>query len=743
MLSDIDIVAWKKQMELSDRAKDVIDLIRNSGPARRVGGGRSNVSGRYPSKKMGTTIQFESHRVELAAVYELEHDSDVLEYFDQPPSFKLEYASAAGRNMGVFHTADYFAVRKTSAGWEECKTQEELVQLSSKNPNRYTCSANGRWICPPGEAYAKALGLYYRVRSSRDIDWVFQRNIQFLEDYLRSGFPPDQHRQSVVFAIVAASPAITLAELFEATTGMVSRDDIYGMLACGEVYVDLRAAAIMEPLKVLVFTSKNASMSSPIGRDAAAVLRSLPTAVTVGDSLQWDGRVWKILNAGATSISLLGEAGVVSHVPLDVFEAAVKGNRIIASAPDHSEQKLKISKRLASAGEDELRTANGRLPHVARFLGGEQSSVDDCVPGRTLRRWVAAYSRAEKELGSGYLGLLPQPPRGNARAKLPDEVRALMNEFIATDYETVRQKSRYASWIALKMACGRRAIPSPSFKTFCRAVELRSGAEQTTKRQGRRAAYAQEDFYWELALTTPRHGDRPFEIVHIDHTELDVETVFSRTGRALGRPWLTFLMDAYSRRILAVYLTFDAPSYRSCMMVLRECVRRHARLPQIVVVDGGREFQSVYFETLLARYQCTKKNRPAAKPRFGSVCERLFGTTNTQFVHNLKGNTQITRLVRQVTESVNPKGQAVWPLEDLHRRLAEYAYGVYDTSYHSGLAQSPREAYETGIATTGQRAHKLIAYDREFLVHTLPTTAKGTANLTFAVRTKIEAKGGA
>jgi putative transposase len=441
MLSDIHILAWQKQMQLSQRAKVVIDLIRDSGPARRVGGGRSNVSGRYPSKKMGTTIQFESHRVELAAVYELEHDPDVLEYFDQPPSFKLEYASAAGRNMGVFHTADYFAVRKASAGWEECKTQEELVQLSTKNPNRYRCADNGRWICPPGEAHAEALGLYYRVRSSRDIDWVFQRNIQFLEDYLRSGVSPDQHKQSVVFAIIAASPGITLAELFEATAGAVSRDDIYGMVACGGIYVDLCAAAIMEPLKVLVFTRKNASMSSPIGGTAAVVLASLPAAVTAGSSLLWDGRAWKILNNGATSVSLLSETGVVSDVPLDAFEAAIKGGHIIVSAPDHSEQKLGIWKRLAGSSEDELRIANARLGHVARFLSGEQSSFEDCVPSRTLRRWVTCYQQAEKELGSGYLGLLPQAPRGNATAKLPEEVRALLNEFITTDYETVKQKA--------------------------------------------------------------------------------------------------------------------------------------------------------------------------------------------------------------------------------------------------------------------------------------------------------------
>jgi hypothetical protein len=61
---------------------------------------------------------------------------------------------------------------------------------------------------------------------------------------------------------------------------------------------------------------------------------------------------------------------------------------------------------------------------------------------------------------------------------------------------------------------------------------------------------------------------------------------------------MTLLTDAYSRRVLTVYLTFDEPSYRSCMMALRLCVRRYARLPETVVVDGGKEFESTYFETL-------------------------------------------------------------------------------------------------------------------------------------------------
>jgi putative transposase len=158
-------------------------------------------------------------------------------------------------------------------------------------------------------------------------------------------------------------------------------------------------------------------------------------------------------------------------------------------------------------------------------------------------------------------------------------------------------------------------------KTFLLAVKTRPQYAQLLRREGRRKAYSREPFHLELELTTRRHGDRPFEIAHVDHTELDVELVCSRIGRNLGRPWLTLLLDAFSRRILSVYVTFDPPSYRSCMMALRICVMRHGRLPQTIVTDGGKEFASVYFQSLLAAYECTRKTRPPAEA-FAAGLER-------------------------------------------------------------------------------------------------------------------------
>jgi hypothetical protein len=217
--------------------------------------------------------------------------------------------------------------------------------------------------------------------------------------------------------------------------------------------------------------------------------------------------------------------------------------------------------------------------------------------------------------------------------------------------------------------------------------------------------------------------------VHIDHTELDIELVCAEPRRNLGRPWATFLTDAFSRRLLAVLLLYDPPSYRTNMMVLRECVRRHHRFPQTIVVDGGKDFHSLYFDALLATQECAKRIRPAGKSRFGSVIERLFGISNQQFINNLQGNTQITKNVRQVTRPVAPATQAVWTLPSLSERLCEWAYDVYDTSYHGSLEQSPRAAFESGMQTAGCRSHRMIQYDEAFRILTLPTTRRGMARV--------------
>ena len=666
MLNPEGFEAWCTRIGISPYARALVDQIRTSAPARRVGGGRSNVSGRYPSRKMGVTIQFESHRVELAGIYEMEHDINVLEFYDQAVQIKLKYEGPGGKRLGVLHTPDFFVVRTASVGWEEWKTEDELLQLARRSPNRYLSDESGQWRCPPGEAYAEDLGFYYRVRSSREINWMFQRNIQFLDDYLRSEMPVRPEAQEYVRTLVSDRPGIRLSDLFRETEGAVTHDEVFAMIALGPLETDLCFAPLTEPNKI--------------------------------------------------------------HVQLNQLQA-----RIDSGAPKNMPDPP--AGLLPGMGPSEIAEANRRLKLIRAYQA--RQPLDENVSTRTLRHWLQRFRHAESLHGDGYLGLLPRfQDCGNRKSRLPEKTQALMSDVIGTDYETLKQKRKFHVYGALIRACESEGTVAPSYKTFSVAVDRRLQEDLAFKRRGRRAAYQLAPPYLELHLTTPRHGERPFHIGHIDHTELDVEIVCSSTGRNLGRPWWTILLDAFSRRLLACFLCFDPPSYRSCMMVLRECVRRHGRLPQILVVDGGKEFESVYFETLLARYECTKKTRPPAKPRFGSVCERLFGTS-TQLIYSLAGNTQVTKNVRQVTASVDPKKHAVWTLEFLHNRLCEWAYDFYDTTMHPAVGQSPRDCFALGLERSGNRPNRQIPYDEEFRMMTLPTTTKGTALVNIGKGVKI------
>jgi putative transposase len=66
MFSEHDFQSWCQSLKLSEQAQSLISQIRASDPSRHVRSAAGNVSGRYPSRKMKRTIQFESHRTDFS-----------------------------------------------------------------------------------------------------------------------------------------------------------------------------------------------------------------------------------------------------------------------------------------------------------------------------------------------------------------------------------------------------------------------------------------------------------------------------------------------------------------------------------------------------------------------------------------------------------------------------------------------------------------------------------------------------
>jgi putative transposase len=674
MLSDAEYEAWCSQVNLSEIARTLVAQIRTSEPVRRVGGGYANVCGRYPSLKMGKTIQFESHKVELPAVEAYEADEEVLEYYDQPFQFKLSYTSIDGRTIRCQHVPDFLVLRRTTVGFEEWKPEKQLVELSQKQPNHYHQDAVGKWHNPPAETETAVYGITYRLRLDSEINWIAYRNRQFLRSYLDGSYPVSESVKTALIERVTSTPALSITQLLQCTPSACP-DDIHALMSTGQLYFDKGSILLTEPTKVQLF-------------------RNLETA-----------------EAYRFAYPL--------HQEIPAFEQPVLS---------HSK---KAWEQFVQASPEDLRIANDRYRILETQLQNkllEQATVS----ARTIRRWKQQFKVAQQLYDWGYLGLLPhQSERGNHVARVAPDAWELIDKVIEDHYETLQQKGKMAVYgiLVREWEKANRSDACPSHVTFYHHLNQQDQYKQTKKRQGVKAAYQKSTFYWELNLTTPHHGDRPLEICHIDHTELDIELVCSRTGELLGRPWATVLLDAFSRRVLALYLSFECPSYRACMMVLRICVQRFERFPETIVVDHGAEFDSVYFETLLATFNCTKKQRPPARPRFGSVMERFFGTTNSEFLYTLSGNTQMTKQVRQVTCKNSPKTQAAWNLGDLYTFLCEYAYEVYDQLPHPALGQGPRAAFAAGVAQSGNRPQKKVASDFTFQVLTFPSTPKGIATV--------------
>lgn len=281
--------------------------------------------------------------------------------------------------------------------------------------------------------------------------------------------------------------------------------------------------------------------------------------------------------------------------------------------------------------------------------------------------------------GHEILALVPKTAaRGNRTARLSEEQERCLNDIIETKWSSHEARNFKAFYPELVVMCESQGIKPPSYPTLIDRIKTVEDAKMMRSRHGKRMAYQMNEFVDVLYVDTPVHGSRPFQYVHIDHTQLDIELVSSRTGKPLGRPWLTIAVDAYSRRVVAIYLTFDPPSYHSVMMTVRHMVRRFGRIPEFVVVDNGRDLMSSAFETFLEVMGVHLRFRPAGQPRHGAVMERLFGRVNTEYIHNLAGNTKATKNERMTTGKHLPVNFAEWTLEAMYHGITYWAAEYYD-----------------------------------------------------------------
>ena len=735
MITTEEILRHCETLQLTLTGREYLKRVASSPPSRRARSLGTNVVSRFPSRKMGFVVQAESHRHELALVYVLEHDPEVIAYWDQPEALKITYLSANGRPTSPMITPDYLAVGKTGIEWIEVKPHDALPELAKEMPYRFVLGDDGKWSCPPAQEVAKTYGFNYRIWTSKDVDPIWLRNIELLADYFGAEevqIPAEVTKR--LQELVCAEPGITVAEV-RRRCPEVTADQMNFTLARGMVYADFTFAPLTQPEKVRLYSTREVAEVYQIVRDGKRCYvnsHDLEREFKSGYVCLWNGRRHTVGNLSQQKVTLLSD-GQPLDVNRDEFaRLANEGEIILIENSFRPALCPEASELLGHASREDLEIAVRRL----RWLQDLQAAKSGGLSARTLRRWGRALRLAESRFGHGLLGLLPRfHARGNRNQRFSDALEALIQKIIDEVYCTAARPNKAYAHLQLRLACEKQGFPVPSYAIFTKRIRMRDKYRMTLAREGKRVAHK-----FELigqGQVNDNHGQYPWDVVYADHTQADNETVCAETGVNLGRPWFSILLDGFSRRNLAFVLSPDPPSYRTLMLLFRRCVERHERLPRTLVIDGGAEFRSSYFERLAGACCVLLKRRPPGKPRFGCVIERMFGTINTSFLHTLQGNTQNTRNIRQMPKSMDPKGHAVWTLEALHDALSEFLFVSYDRRPHSAFNTSPAEKYRLGMEIAGARSHQAVANDEYFYRLTLPSTRKGTAKIQPGMGVKI------
>ena len=534
-----------------------------------------------------------------------------------------------------------------------------------------------------------------------------------------------------ITSLLGGERRLSIEEVLSDLASEVTIDDVYRAIATNMVATDLDGSSLVDHERTFMYASEASMQAYKISAGAisraATWMRGSILNLKPQTRLNWDGRVWHLLNLGLTEVTLT-DGALIQTLERSAFEQLIrtcsiveadggtKGADLKADAAHQMLQKISPND-LARA----LKAYHSILPH--------QQGNAKALPTRSERRSLCQWKKAEASFGNGFVGLFPHfALSGNRTARIDPAVMKIVENETTDHYATTKKSRKNHVDVRIVAECERASLPPPSYAWFCRFIKRLPAYELKKAREGRKAAYNLEPRQENDGSWTFSRADASWQKAYLDHTLIELETRCSSTSVLLGRPWLSTLVDDYSADVLGWHLTWDPPSYRSVLMVLRDCVRRHGRLPDEIVVDGGKDMASSWFEVVCAFYGVTITRRPAGKARFGSRGERMFRTIDTTFLHNCLGNTQRRKNVRQMTPQVDPNHKAVWTMSALLDAFERY-FDHYRNVVHRELLVSPRVAMERGLLAGSGRAERRIGYDRNFLISTCPTTKTGQAKV--------------
>jgi putative transposase len=305
-------------------------------------------------------------------------------------------------------------------------------------------------------------------------------------------------------------------------------------------------------------------------------------------------------------------------------------------------------------------------PHFEQNRSLRSVAAEAGIPYRTAQRWTARYQR----FGLGALARKRRADGGHHRtvsAKLREVIEGLALQKPSLPVAALsRQVRRFAKELD---------EPAPSYWVIYDIVRRLPGDLLMLAHRGAKAYSDTFD------LVHRREASGLNAMWQADHTPLDILLV--RPDGAPTKPWLTTVIDDYSRAVAGYLLAFEPPSTLHTALALRQAIWRKddprwtvCGIPEVLYTDHGSDFTSRHLEQVGADLKIRLIFPMPGKPRGRGRIERFFATLNEMFLCELQGYAPPGGGVR---------GQPRLTLTELDRRLRAFLLDVW---HHRECAES-------------------------------------------------------
>lgn len=293
---------------------------------------------------------------------------------------------------------------------------------------------------------------------------------------------------------------------------------------------------------------------------------------------------------------------------------------------------------------------------------------------RTLRRWANDYKC------NGLIGLVRQARNDKGNRNLPDDVVFLVEAAaLKKPPLSVANVHRLVTEICIKQGW---KVPS-----YSQVYSIVSNLEPGLVMLAHEGSKAYDEAF---DLIFRREAARPNEMWQADHTPLDIQILGS--GGKAYRPWLTAILDDYSRAVPGYFLGIEPPSALRTALALRQAIWRKSEphwhlqgIPDSFYTDHGSDFTSNHMEQVSADLKVQLYFSNVGCPRGRGKIERLFGSINELFLSRLPG---------YISPGVDSWPDPVMTLAELEQAFRKWLVDDYLQRIHSETKMAPQLRWE-------------------------------------------------